>query len=279
MEPTNGSGNGTQQQALAVREQAALDAYTPRSYEQAMAMAGTLGKAAGIAPEIAFLKMAAGAALGIDPVAALQAIDVIDGPNGRMPAYRARLMVALCLRAKGICEYFEGVESDATHATWRAKRFGRPERVVTYGMEDAQRAKLVKPGGAYEKDPESQFNARASARLARLEFPDVTLNMYTREELEDTTRDVMPTVSPLPGAPSAAPIVDGEIVEPVSDEERIVKALGAATSADDVKALATEALKLWPKERPAAVKAAHADVKKRIATAGLVAAGREPGDE
>ena len=172
--------------ALAVRRPAPLAAYEPQDFPQAMQMAATLGKAAGLTPEVAYLKMAAGADYGIPAVTALRLIDIIDGPGGtKQPAPRAQLMVALCLRAPDVIEYFERVTSDEKQATWRGKRVGRPEQVVTYTVDMAKKAKLIKDGGAWEKDPESQCNARASARLARLIASDVIGGMVAAEERGD----------------------------------------------------------------------------------------------
>lgn len=259
--------------ALALRQPAALmEAYIPRSYEQAIVMATTLGKASKISPEEAFLKMAVGAEYDIPATTALRQIDVIDGPNGtKQVGFRAQLMVALCLRRKDICEYFRFVSADAKQATYVAKRVGDPDPVtVTYTIDQATQAKLVKKDGAYEKDPESQLIARASARLARRLFPDIIGNILTPEELAEVaqSRDVTPLPStPAAATPSSRPApaqpIDADLVD--NNERRIVAALNAATDKPTVDSIAKEAVQVWPHARPKAVSEAHAAAKKRVA--------------
>lgn len=275
--------------ALALRVERSLSPYEPTSYEQALAMAGVLAKAAGIATEEAFLKMATGAEYGIPAISALRMVDIIPGPNNsKQVGLRAQLMVALCLRAKGVCEYIRHVEGDDKSATWAAKRVGEEEQRETYTVEQAVRAGLIKDGGAWKKDPASQLIARASSRLARRVFPDLVGNIYTPDELRDLTAAQEPApVQPLPGSRTPKQdgdndkIRDAEFTEVESDETRIVRQLGGATTAAEVQAVAQEAVKIWPRERPWAVKEAHRAAKARIAAPSKEAPPRErqPGEE
>lgn len=59
------------------------------------------------------------------------------------------------------------------------------ENVVTYSMDDARRAKLVKPGGGWEKNPDAMLRARAVSKAGRMYFPEVLKGQYTPEEVED----------------------------------------------------------------------------------------------
>jgi len=256
---------------LASSSAAFLEAYTPRSYEQALAMAGTLAKAAKITPEAAFLKMAAGAEFGVPATTALRQIDIIPGSDGsHQIGFRAQFMVGLCLRSP-FCEYIRQESGDDKSATWVAKRRGYPEDRETYTIEDAARAKLIRDGGNWTKDPRSMLTARASSRLARRVFPDVIGNVYTPEELAEAMEGARPAVAaaePVQALPqaarSSAPVVDGEVVE--GDEARLVRLLGAASTAEELKPLVAEALRIWPRERPEAVKAAHVAAKARLAS-------------
>ena len=280
--------------ALTARKPAAPapTAYEPQDFPQAMQMAATLGKAAGLTPEVAYLKMAAGADYGIPAVTALRLIDIIDGPGGtKQPAPRAQLMVALCLRAPDVIEYFERVTSDEKQATWRGKRVGRPEQVVTYTVDMAKKAKLIKDGGAWEKDPESQCNARASARLARLIASDVIGGMVAAEERGDIDTTPEP-VQPLPQTagigsttemaqekaraaavdaewePAHDPVT-GEVKDAPSGEQPMGKAIRLlGTCRDDAGLVAArEACQaVWPKmaDAPADVQTLWKEAKARV---------------
>ena len=261
--------NDTPSTAITLRRAAPLAAYEPQDFPQAMQMAATLGKAAGLTPEVAYLKMAAGADYGIPAVTALRLIDIIDGPGGtKQPAPRAQLMVALCLRATDVIEYFERVTSDATQATWRGKRVGRPEQLVTYTVDMAKKAKLVKEGGNWEKDPESQCNARASARLARLIASDVIGGMMASEERDaiDTTPE---PVQPLPRTEPR--VVLDSTAEPAHDEDgvvpdahadiiRVCTLLGTARDDEALAAGKAAILATWPPAKKGAAPPAPADV-------------------
>ena len=277
--------NGTTSTELALRGPAAISPYEPRSYEQALAMAETFSAASSkdlkITPQQAYLKMATGAELGIPATTALRMIDCADYGRGNQVTLRAQLMVALCLRQTNLIEYFRFVEGDAKSATYIAKRRGEPEQRETYTIEQAKQAGLVKDGGAWTKDPASQLIARASSRLARRVAPDILGGFYTPDEAREIAasepaRDVTPApVTPLrAAAASAAEPIDAEVVESKpaeSDEKRIVRLLGEATTQPAAKLVFDEAMKIWPKERPAAVKDAWKAAKARIAEAATAA--------
>lgn len=56
---------------------------------------------------------------------------------------------------------------------------------VSFSLEDARKAGLVKPNGGWEKYPSDMCFARALSRLARRLFPDVIGFAYVDGELED----------------------------------------------------------------------------------------------
>lgn len=265
---------------------AGIEAYTPRTFQEALAIAEVLGKASGITREEAVLKMAVGAEYGIPATTALRMVDIIEVGGKKQPALRAQLIVGLCLRARGICEYFRFVRGDDTSATYVAKRVGEPEQEETYTIEQARKAKLVKTDGAWEKDPPSMLIARASSRLGRRVFPDVVGNLYTRDELEEAearagARDVTPLPAPVSALPAAKgpQVQDADVVEKESDEARIVRQLGEVKDIAGVGLLSLEAQKLWPQTRPQAIKDAHVAAKKRIAeaaTGGAVKPATQP---
>lgn len=137
-------------------------------------------------PEDALTRILTGRGLGLSAMQSLRGVYVVKG----RPSLDASLMQALCMKSP-ICEYFECVSTDETQATYRTKRVGRPERVLTFTIEDAARQGLVgrgddaaaKDANNYAKIPKEMLRARAKSSLARLEYPDLMFGMYSREEL------------------------------------------------------------------------------------------------
>jgi len=103
---------------------------------------------------------------------------VIDGK----PTLKADAIRALILRS-GKADYFRIVERSATVCTFATKRKGDPEVTLSYTFEEAQAAGLVKPNSGWVKNPADMLVARASAKLARLVYPDVIHGLYAPEEL------------------------------------------------------------------------------------------------
>lgn len=56
---------------------------------------------------------------------------------------------------------------------------------VSFSLEDARKAGLIKPNGGWEKYPSDMCFARALSRLARRLFPDVIGMSYVESEIED----------------------------------------------------------------------------------------------
>lgn len=164
-------------------------------------------------PADAMLIIQRGAELGLSAVTALQNLNVISG-NVTMPAALAVGIV----KASEACEYFTCIESADEYSTWETKRRGNPEPTrYTFSRRDAEVAGLW--GSAiWKKYPRNLLAARASMNLARMEYQDVLVGVYTPEELEvsavtrpapraDTTRHVdTPKAAPEPVAPAPEPV-------------------------------------------------------------------------
>lgn len=292
-------GHATSETALELRPQDFTPSpYEPASLDQARALARdfTTSKLTRCrTPEQALLVMATGRELGIPATTALRMIYIADFGQGDTITLSADLMVALCLRSP-ICEYFRCTETTNERATYAAKRKGDPERTVSFTSEDKERAQLGLVGAGkdarltnWAKYPSVMLRHRAASMLAREVFPDVIGGFYTDDEAAEVAARVLATpVLPLPvraeDGPGAEEVQDAEIVE--SDEVRIVRLFGEATKPSALKPLVDEALKLWPKERPGAVSAAHKAAKARIAQAATATVlqqapptAREPGAE
>jgi hypothetical protein len=121
---------------------------------------------------------------------------VIEGK----PAIHAHLIIARA-KAHPDCEYFRMVESTAERAVYETKNKNNPEPTRhTYTIDDARRAGLApdrprernpSPGekdrrGQWEKRPAEMLRKTAAAQLARIEYPDAALGIYSLEELEES---------------------------------------------------------------------------------------------
>lgn len=184
---------------LIVREPEALPAappaewerqLDPRSMRDAIALskdlhASRMFSAYGT-PQAVLSTVMLGRELGLPAMASLRSVHVIEGKH----ALAASAMVALVLKS-GLAEYFEPVSFDATQATYVTKRKGaRGEITLQHTIEMAQAAGLVKDKSGWVKNPVDMLCARASARLARMVYPDILAGLYTPEELSDLRENV-----------------------------------------------------------------------------------------
>jgi hypothetical protein len=130
-------------------------------------------------PADAMLIIQRGAELGLSAVNALQNLNVING-KVTMPAALAVGVV----KASEVCEYFTCLESTDEYSTWETKRRGNPDPTrYTFSKHDAQVAGLW-GSGTWRKYPRNLLAARASMNLARMEYQDVLVGVYTPEEME-----------------------------------------------------------------------------------------------
>lgn len=129
-----------------------------------------------------------GAALGLDPVAALEAIYVISGK----PALYARSMVALVL-ARGHEVWTE--EADATKVTVKGRRHGSSHvEESTWDVARVKAANLDR-NRQYAAHPEAMLYARAAADVCRRIAPDVLAGLsYGVEELQEPAVEAAATI-------------------------------------------------------------------------------------
>ena len=129
-----------------------------------------------------------GAALGLDPVAALESIYVISGK----PALHARSMVALVL-AKGHEIWTE--EADATTVTVKGRRHGSSHvEASTWDIARVKAAGLER-NRQYQVHPEAMLYARAAADVCRRIAPDVLAGLsYGVEELQEPATEAQATI-------------------------------------------------------------------------------------
>ncbi len=155
-------------------------------------------------PAQAVVIMAAGEELGLTPLASMQGITMIEGNIG----YRGNLIAQL-LRQHPRYE-FKVLERTKAHCTLQFTIDGEPpegdpdEGRVTYSVEDAEEAELVKARGGWVKNPRAMCFNRALTEGARVHAPDLTMGtpVYSTEEVEEVITEPL--------------VVDAEVVE---DEE------------------------------------------------------------
>lgn len=203
--------------------------YSPRSFEGAWEMAQIVAKsrlAPSIqTPEAAFVVMALGADMGMSLSQSLRGIQVIDGKASPT----ADCLVA-CVLNSGKAEYFTEIETTPDHSTWETRRKGESKpRRSTFTMEDARLAGLVRPGSGWAKFPQRMLKARAKAFLVRDVYPDLTLGLYTPEELQDVAAEHEPI--------RAQVVVESVTAAPAEPERVAPPWAHAIAEAQDVKSL------------------------------------------
>lgn len=135
-------------------------------------------------PQAVLSTLIAGRELGLQSMAALRAIHIVEGK----PTLSADLIRALIIRS-GLAVYFRCTERTPTKATFVTKRGDDPEMSLTVTIEEMRQA-WAKDQGSWDKsgwgkNPADMLVARAGSKLARLVYPDVVHGIYTREELEE----------------------------------------------------------------------------------------------
>lgn len=177
--------------------------YQPNDWKEAKQMAKHIYKSGlcphGInGPEDAFVVMATGADLGLSPMESLRGIYVVKG----RPTLSADLMVALVRRSPD-CKYFHRVELTDDRCTYETKRTDAPEpQSFTYTMQMARKANLTGKG-VWQSHPKAMLRARAASRLAREEYPEAMLGLYTPEEGQEISDSDEPAIE--------AQVIDAEV--------------------------------------------------------------------
>lgn len=140
-------------------------------------------------PQAVMSTILAGRELGLQSMASLRAIHIVEGK----PTLSADLIRALVIRS-GLARYFRCTERADERATFETQRGDDPPIALTFTIEQARRA-WAKTQDAWDKsgwghNPADMLVARAGAKLARLVYPDVVHGVYTREEIEDAREQV-----------------------------------------------------------------------------------------
>jgi hypothetical protein len=130
-------------------------------------------------PAQAIAIVVTGYELGIPAMTALRTIHIVQG----RPTLSATLMAALIQKAHGD-DALVLVSSDDKQATYRFKRRGWADYTsYSYTIEMAQKAGLVGKD-TWKGHPAAMLRARCISSIATANFQDVTLGLYTPEELD-----------------------------------------------------------------------------------------------
>jgi hypothetical protein len=143
----------------------------------------------------------AGRELGIGPMTSLRHVQLVEGSPSLSAEYkRARVLSA--------GHEFDILDLSTTRCRVAGRRRGstKPPLEVTFTIEDAQRAGLIKPRGAWVTRPRRMLFARAGTELCDFLFADATNGLATTELLDgDTGEDELAGYDEPDGAKAAAP--------------------------------------------------------------------------
>jgi len=177
-------------------------------YSKALAASDLLPKQYRNSPANVLVAVEYGRALGLEPMAAIQGIHVVEGK----PTASAQLIGALVRNAGHRLR----VVGDDTQATATIRRADDPdfEFTATWTMQRAAKAGLAGKG-SWAKYPAAMLKARAITEVARDACPEVLAGVsYTAEEL-----GVDPVAAPAAPAPPPVPTVADPVVTVERDDE------------------------------------------------------------
>lgn len=183
---------------LAPENALARGRYEPRSFTELMVVAKVLAASnlvpKGTPAESVAAIVAMGAEMGLGMMAAIKAINIINGKPG-LYADAAHALI----NKSGLSKYFQPVgELTATRAEWTTwrKDWEQPRNKV-FTIENAIQGELHDPRqnkGMYAKWPREMLSARCKLSLAREVYPEICGGMYEPQaELGEVTEiDVTP---------------------------------------------------------------------------------------
>lgn len=172
----------TEQPTLSRLAQFAEDARNVHTVSTSLASTSFVPKEMQQRPDLVTATILTGQEIGIDPMASLRSIDIIQG----VPAIRANTMRGL-VQAAGHEIWVDADESNETRAVVYGRRKGETTiQRSTWTMDRARNLGLANRDN-YKKQPGAMLVARATSEVCRLIASDVLLGMpYSSEELADT---------------------------------------------------------------------------------------------
>lgn len=229
-----------------------------REQAKALVASGFLPKQVNT-PEKAIAIMMAGRELGIGPMHALRAINIIDGK----PCFSAELVAALVYkRVPGAV--LRIVSSTDKACSIEAGRPGQELTLFEFTLADAERAGLLSKDN-WKKYPRAMLRSRCITEAARATFPDATCGAYDPDELGAVTDEDgnIITTSEVPKVSPFGEAEEGKEYRTENERDVAIEAFGAADTLEDLKiALHSHA---W--RSPSDLESWHPDDAKQISKA------------
>lgn len=194
-----------------------------------------------------FALITLGMQFNIPPILALSSIHVIKGK----PCMSAAMIVAI-IKGSRLCRRFVCVESTPERAVWESVRLeadgtpGEPVR-LDFTIKEAEQMGLLSKGKTAESaernqwhlQPKTMLRWRAATALARMEWSDLLLGMYSTEEMFDAldidgpeVRTVGVTKSDMDAAkPGIRDLVSAPALPAPAAPDKFDRAMGAADAA------------------------------------------------
>lgn len=172
--------------------------------------------------------------------AKVMGISPLDALNGGMFCVNGKVemssqMMNRLIRSKGHSVTQIADRCNKTICTLKGRRCDNgDEWTVSWSIEDARKAGLVKSNGPWEKFPEAMCFARSLSMLARQLFPDVIVDTYVDGEISEAPGLFEPVNNSISDEEHLE-LLDliSETLDPVGTRDKIVKILGT----DDFKTM------------------------------------------
>lgn len=244
-------GGDAQPKAAADRgDVTSLIPFVPTNATEAWRLAAMYANSASVPTAIrgdrasVFALITLGMQFNIPPILALSSIHIIKGK----PCMSAAMIVAI-IKGSRLCRRFVCIESTAKRSVWESVRLeadgtlGEPVR-LDFTIEEADQMGLLSKGRTAESaernqwhlQPKTMLRWRAATALARMEWPDLLLGMYSTEEMFDAldidgpeVRTVGVTKSDLDAAkPGIRDLVSAPALPAPAAPDEFDRAMGAA---------------------------------------------------
>ncbi len=129
-------------------------------------------------PEAVMACMLYGQEIGLAPMQSLCHVSIIEGK----PTLSATMLRSLILSKGGKIKY---LRRDHEVCSVEGSREGSEPLIVTWDLDDARRANLIKERGGWKSYPRAMLTARATSELARAMFSDlIGWAQYTPEDFQ-----------------------------------------------------------------------------------------------
>lgn len=150
-------------------------------------------------PEAALSLMMLCDSEGLHPMQAVRRFHLIKNK----PTMRADAMQAEFIRQGGIVRWVERTNTSCSARFIHPTQAPEPGELVTFTMEDAERAGVALKNENYKKYPRNMLQARVISDGVRLVLPGVVVGICTPEEVQDF--DDRPQLKSIDAAPGTKP--------------------------------------------------------------------------